>query len=451
MASIISRFNAGVMSKAASRLFSTGVPGMILPKGSSFAGSASATGSVAGSAITSGLGSVMGGTALALGAIGAAGYALYKQWNAANEEAETYYLTIDKLRREGELTKENLETLRKQIESKISTVQEAYDAYLEDYRKRYELYVNGGGEKSFEEWLPWWARWKKEDYEKAIAEYEQALTRIHNLEIMTSDTWDTFVTEADKIGGIPEDLKTAFEQGTVEIPDTLDEFLALISGWTGEVETEVDEGFKGAMTKGKKQVDQGIQDIKGSMDTFVNDFGIYGERLSSQGGFLGDAFGRSLYNQIAHWINQVFPLLDFSYTQIGTYSGKSSGGKTGTPGEMKKRGFAGVAFGGRIYRQGGTDKDTVLTWLQPGEYVLRKKAADKLGGDILNKLNNFNFKGAIQALSERVGAGMSPYAYAGATGNTRIYNNNAQATINVNNATQEFTQRRASKWVRGLK
>ena len=423
-------------------------PGSPLKKLFSPSVAGGATGEAAAAAVPEiGFGTAMIGTTAALAAIGAAGYALYEQWNAANEEAETYYLTIDKLKREGELTKENLETLRKQIESNISTVQEEYDAYLEDYRKRYELYVNGGGEESFEEWLPWWARWKKEDYEKAIAEYEQALTRIHNLEIMTSDTWDTFVTEADKIGGIPEDLKTAFEQGTVEIPDTLDEFLALISGWTGEVETEVDEGFKGAMTKGKKQVDQGIQDIKGSMDTFVNDFSLYGERLSGQGFFLGDSFGRALYNRIASWLNEIFPLLDLDYAITGRIQTKPT--KDTSIGAVKKG--KGTAFGGRIYRQGGTDKDTVLTWLQPGEYVLRKKAADKLGGDILNKLNNFNFKGAVQALSERVGAGMSPYAYAGANGNTRIYNNNAQATINVNNATQEFTQRRASKWVRGLK
>lgn len=420
--------------------------------GWSFADHAPAlTGSAGAAGGAIGFGGAMLGTVGALSTIGTVGYAAYKQWNSANEEAETYYLTIDKLNREGNLTAENLEILRKQIEDNISTAEKAYGTYLEDYKKRYELYTNGGEEQSFGEWLPFWARWKMNDYESAISAYETALIRIDNLNFMHTESWQTYKAEADKIGGIPEDLIKAFEEGSVEIPGTLDEFLTLITTWTGDIESEVDSGFKSAMRKGKKQIDQGIDNINQSMDTFVNDFSIYGERMSGQGFFLGDSFGRSLYNSIVSWLNEIFPLLDLTYTKIGNAQVKSTGNKTGTPGEMKKtfQAFGGAirGFNGRF----GNYHDTIPAMLSPGEYVLRKHAVDKIGLDFLNKLNTFNFSGALDSLTQRVGSGMSPYAFAGATANnTRIYNNNAQANITVNNSSQEFTQRRANKWIRGL-
>lgn len=230
-------------------------------------------------------------------------------------------------------------------------------------------------------------------------------------------------------GAIPQEVMQMLEEGQVTIPTSV-ETLATLCQRVIEENSIADP------------VEEAIDDIPGIIES--------GATVASQSATnLGSSIKAGIVAGASVGLSE--SLFSNIITNIQDAVARAKANATYWTNNMDPTRVFGDAFGGRIYRQGGTDKDTVLTLLQPGEYVLRKKAADKLGGDILNKLNNFNFKGAVQALSEKVGAGMSPYAYAGATGNTRIYNNNAQATINVNNATQEFTQRRASKWVRGLK
>lgn len=254
-----------------------------------------------------------------------------------------------------------------------------------------------------------------------------------NMIKMSGEEWPALVDEfRHKYGEIPEEVMEMIEDGTVTIPTSMEELIALCA-------KAVEEG----------RLPEAFLTELGIAESYIsNDSAGISAAAGTLGANAGESMGSNLFSHVQWWLNSI----QGAISSVKFDKNPPSGGFDKNPsGGKNTSGLIGRAFGGRIYRQGGTDKDTVLTWLQPGEYVLRKKAADKLGGDILNKLNNFNFKGAVRALSERVGAGMSPYAYAGATGNTRIYNNNAQATINVNNATQEFTQRRASKWVRGLK
>ena len=106
-----------------------------------------------------------------------------------------------------------------------------------------------------------------------------------------------------------------------------------------------------------------------------------------------------------------------------------------------------LASGGPIdWSPRGTD--TIPAMLTPGEYVLNKRAAQSLGRQVLDKINNLNIPGAIDAVMSRLNlpASASVVAY----DNSRTYDNHAQVNqyINTNNAA--FTYRRASRFVGAL-
>lgn len=263
-----------------------------------------------------------------------------------------------------------------------------------------------------------------------------------NMIKLGEEEWAIVVEEfRAKYGEIPEEIMTMIEDGTVTIPTNMEELVALCA--KAVKEGRLPEAF--------------LEELGIAADYITNDSAGIVSAAGSAGDMAGDAMGSNFFNKVKRWLDSIFPLMFDLVDGISLpkYNKTTGIGVTtsGSPGPMRKPpvNASAKAFGGRVQRIGGNSGDTVLTWLTPGEYVVRKHAVDKIGLDTLNKFNSFNFKGALDALSERVGSGMSPYAYAGGVSNTRIYNNNAQATIHVNNASQEFTQRRASKWVRGLK
>lgn len=77
---------------------------------------------------------------------------------------------------------------------------------------------------------------------------------------------------------------------------------------------------------------------------------------------------------------------------------KQAGSKFKTQGQISRDE---AAAGKQVFASGGSVEDTVPAMLTPGEFVLNKKAAQKLGGVTLNRLNNadkiqgFNKGGAV--------------------------------------------------------
>lgn len=100
-----------------------------------------------------------------------------------------------------------------------------------------------------------------------------------------------------------------------------------------------------------------------------------------------------------------------------------------------------------IYRSKGgfipKGSDTIPAMLTPGEFVIRRNVAKILGYGVLNKLNNMDLTGAFSSL------GFTPkLSYAKNSNNS--YNNNASVVQNIYNAPQNYTQRRAGRFVKGL-
>ena len=101
-----------------------------------------------------------------------------------------------------------------------------------------------------------------------------------------------------------------------------------------------------------------------------------------------------------------------------------------------------LASGGSLWHTRGTD--TVPAMLTPGEFVQRKKAVDTFGLDFMRRVNNLDVLGAMQSIQARIGK----QSMGTVINNT--YNNNAHVTQIINNPTQDFTFRRASRYVGAL-
>lgn len=103
--------------------------------------------------------------------------------------------------------------------------------------------------------------------------------------------------------------------------------------------------------------------------------------------------------------------------------------------------------GGKVFYMTPKGTDTVPAMLTPGEFVQRRKAVKAFGTDFMNKVNNLDFRGVAQSLRATVGRRMDVI---GTTNITNNYNNNAKVTQIINNPTQDFAFRRASRFVGAL-
>lgn len=104
------------------------------------------------------------------------------------------------------------------------------------------------------------------------------------------------------------------------------------------------------------------------------------------------------------------------------------------------------AGGGTIFQPRGTD--TVPAMLTPGEFVMRRKAVEKLGAPFFNMLNRLDVSSAIDALMSRVAmptAG-SYISY----DNRRTYDNHATVNQKIYTNNPSYTYRRASRWANAL-
>ena len=103
------------------------------------------------------------------------------------------------------------------------------------------------------------------------------------------------------------------------------------------------------------------------------------------------------------------------------------------------------AHGGIVHGPGGIDN--VPAWLTSGEFVMTKKAHNAFGTNFMRSVNSLDVDGALKALSIRAGSRVrSGYHVT----NNYTRDNHATATFNINRASQGYSQRFASRWVRSL-
>ena len=114
----------------------------------------------------------------------------------------------------------------------------------------------------------------------------------------------------------------------------------------------------------------------------------------------------------------------------------------------------GAAFGDAVYRAsggpiGGTYRgyDSIPAMLTPGEFVIRRKAAQMLGRGFLDSINSLNIPAAVDSLMHSVNL---PQSRIVAYDNRRTYDNHAQVIQNINTNNAAFTYRRASRFVGAL-
>ena len=110
------------------------------------------------------------------------------------------------------------------------------------------------------------------------------------------------------------------------------------------------------------------------------------------------------------------------------------------------------ASGGVVYRaEGGSiplfkrkGTDTVPAMLTPGEYVQNKRAVSMFGLDFMRKVNSLDMRGAMQELMLRAG-----HMVNGGRNTTinNYYNNNQKVVQHINNPSERFTYKAASRFV----
>ena len=87
--------------------------------------------------------------------------------------------------------------------------------------------------------------------------------------------------------------------------------------------------------------------------------------------------------------------------------------------------------------------------LTPGEFVIRKKAVDKVGVPFLRKINSMNLKGAFKSLMSAQGNQSMQATYNHVVNNTSNYNyGDRSVTINGGNERQQ--RLKANKFMKGL-
>lgn len=155
--------------------------------------------------------------------------------------------------------------------------------------------------------------------------------------------------------------------------------------------------------------------------------------ITSAGASLGGAFA-SAFNSAAANLNTP----NVPGTQ--TAQGPNKDGSAGYTVKEHK------ANGGPIFKPSGTD--TVPAMLTPGEFVVRKRAVDHTGINLLDRINKMDLKGAYHALQARFGESQI-------TNNQYITNNyttnNDNRKVEINESHSRRSQYiRANRFLRGM-
>lgn len=267
------------------------------------------------------------------------------------------------------------------------------------------------------------------DAQKAISNVQSVLDQLNQMLITMQGMSDQF-TETGANWGLS--LWEGFESADVkgQMLSYVDSIIRLMESKAARFRTvgsiwgkALDAGFRDAVSdtgaNAAANVVSGLEAASGS--------------ITSAGASLGGAFA-SAFNSAAAELNTP----NVPGTQ--TAQGPNKDGSAGYTVKEHK------ANGGPIFKPSGTD--TVPAMLTPGEFVVRKRAVDHTGINLLDRINKMDLKGAYHALQARFGESQI-------TNNQYITNNyttnNDNRKVEINESHSRRSQYiRANRFLRGM-
>ena len=254
-----------------------------------------------------------------------------------------------------------------------------------------------------------------------LAEFQAGLTEAETIKKEGGEN-----AGATKIAHFKESVENMLKAGYIKTDEATDLFK--LAGINNIEVTEVSKGVYAFKTSVKSTLEAGVVKLKDGT-TILDNNGI--PTLSTQGisaGIAGlkSAVGDSISSAIAKLeeaITKAKQANDWEEVndlvnerKLAEYARVQRGYQTG--GLIPEYHSQGLSVG---FKSRGTD--TVPAMLTPGEYVLRKKAVDSLGTNLLNNLNTYGV-GALQNVAK-------------STIINNVYNtNNAQINQNIDNKSQ---------------
>lgn len=254
-----------------------------------------------------------------------------------------------------------------------------------------------------------------------LAEFQAGLTEAETIKKEGGEN-----AGATKIAHFKESVENMLKAGYIKTDEATDLFK--LAGINNIEVTEVSKGVYAFKTSVKSTLEAGVVKLKDGT-TILDNNGI--PTLSTQGisaGIAGlkSAVGDSISSAIAKLeeaITKAKQANDWEEVndlvnerKLAEYARVQRGYQTG--GLIPEYHSQGLSVG---FKSRGTD--TVPAMLTPGEYVLRKKAVDSLGTNLLNNLNKYGV-GALQNVAK-------------STIINNVYNtNNAQINQNIDNKSQ---------------
>lgn len=254
-----------------------------------------------------------------------------------------------------------------------------------------------------------------------LAEFQAGLTEAETIKKEGGEN-----AGATKIAHFKESVENMLKAGYIKTDEATDLFK--LAGINNIEVTEVSKGVYAFKTSVKSTLEAGVVKLKDGT-TILDNNGI--PMLSTQGisaGIAGlkSAVGDSISSAIAKLDEAIAKAKQASdweevndlvnERKLAEYARVQRGYQTG--GLIPEYHSQGLPVG---FKSRGTD--TVPAMLTPGEYVLRKKAVDSLGTNLLNNLNKYGV-GALQNVAK-------------STIINNVYNtNNAQINQNIDNKSQ---------------
>ncbi len=232
----------------------------------------------------------------------------------------------------------------------------------------------------------------------------------------------------------------AFIDGLKKIPGALNLVNNAMANRGTTWKNNIVDGFKGTAEAVKAEVDKIATNLSG-LD------------YETQGRTAGSSFARGFNNGLSAIRTSIAaPTVRTPSWAIHSVGGDRGHTKTG--GLITKNGVKYMRKGGMvngIFPGSPKGIDRIPIWAADGEYMMKRRAVSAFGTKFMQRINNLDLKGAIATL------GMKGGQLAYATPTTVIdrskhitYNNNQRLTMNNNNASQGYSEIRASQFLRKL-
>lgn len=224
-------------------------------------------------------------------------------------------------------------------------------------------------------------------------------------------------------------LNTALDEGGTNIQNFVDNPLTNLEKKLDSGDKSVTTAIKNVITKLNELGSKMVEKANGDFVTFNNGLQSIIDKLAA-------------VESAAHSLAEELTNLGSINTDISV---PSTSGGTVYP---STGGLIYLANGGSsgFFKPRGTD--TVPAMLTPGEFVVRKKAVDKIGMGVLSMINRMDIPNAIDALMSRVNM---PLGHQFVTyDNRKSYDNHATVNQNIYTQNPSFTYRRASRFAHAL-